>query len=148
LFFEIFSVWKRVRGRGKGEGKGNPKTRGKGAVNPTTLTTTTTTTTMTTITRETMTELALGVVLPCSQTRTGPLKVREPGKVHQKVRVSGKTVRTQVRARVKRVRVVRLKAKVHPATPMGVMTATEAKPVATTGSHGSILKMKNGNFSM
>jgi len=143
LFFEIFSVWKRVKGRGKGEGKGNPKTRGKGIVNLTTLTTTTTTTT-----RETMAELALGVVLPCSQTRTGPLKVREPGKVHQKVRVSGKTVRTQVRERVKRVRVVRLKAKVHPATPMGMMTATEAKPVATTGSHGSILKTKNGNFSM
>ena len=107
LFFGIFSVWKRVRGRGKGEGKGNPKTRGKGAVNPTTLTTTTTTTT-----RDTMKELALGVVLPCSQTRTGPLKVREPGKDHRKVRASGKTVRTQVRARVRVVRVGGLMAKV------------------------------------
>jgi len=39
---------------------------------------TTLTTTMMTTTRESMTELALGVILPCSQPRKGLLKVREP----------------------------------------------------------------------
>ena len=130
------------KGKGKGRGKGKSKTRGKGAVNPTTLTTTTTTTTMTTITRETMTELALGVVLPCSQTRTGPLKVREPGKVHQKVRVSGKTVRTQVRARVRVVRVGGLMAKVKvtlmETTEMVARTVTMTPMIMRTLS---ILKM-------
>ena len=126
------------RGRVKGEGKGNPKTRGKGTVNLTTLTTTTTMTT----TRETMTELALGVIRPCSQTRKGPLKVRVPGKDHRKVRASGRTVRTQVRARVRVVRVGGLMAKVKvtlmETTEMVARTVTMTPMIMRTLS---ILKM-------
>jgi len=50
------------------------------------------------------------------------------------------------------VRVVRLKAKVHPVTPMVVMTRTtmaavqEAMQSAITGSHGNILNLMSGIF--
>jgi|OM-RGC.v1.028443433 hypothetical protein len=111
---------------------------GKGTVNLTTLTTTTTMTT----TRETMAELALGVIRPCSQTSKGPLKVREPGKDHRKVRASGRTVRTQVRARVRVVRVGWLMAKVKvtqmETTEMVARTVTMTPMIMRTLS---ILKM-------
>ena len=80
------------------------------------------------------------------------LRNLEPGKDHPKVRASGKTVRTQVRAKVRMGRVVRLKAKVHPVTPMVVMTritmaaVQEAMQSAITGSHGNILSLMSGIF--
>ena len=72
-----------------------------------------------------------------------------PRRDQRKVRASGKRVRAQVGARGRAVRVVGLKAKVHPAIP-AVMTTTmtvqEMMTVAITGSHGRILNLRIGIF--